>query len=191
MLINTLLSGCANNIQPVTQYPTIKPTVTVSPIPSFITTVQSEQDNLTIYQAVTMEVLLSKDSYFQTTKNPIIFIIRYTNDAAGNPQLLHSKTECISENFQDSITSKLSDLDFKVFWIDNNEQAIANPETGRVKDNGMIVTLGNINFENANKALVPASYYLAPLGAGGRTYIVEKVDGVWTVTGFTGSVWMS
>jgi hypothetical protein len=191
MLINTLPSGCANNIQPVTQPPTIEPTITVSSTPSFITAVQSEQDSLAIYQAVIMKVLLSQDSYFQATKNPTIFIIRYTNDAAGDPQLLHSKTEYISENFQDSITSKLSELKFKVVWIDNMEQAITNRETGHVKDSGIIITLGNINFENANKVLVPASYYIAPLGAGGRTYTVEKVEEDWAVTGFTGSVWMS
>jgi hypothetical protein len=85
----------------------------------------------------------------------------------------------------------LVDLKFKAVWIDSKEQAITNPETGYVKDNGIIITLGNINFENANKVLVPASYYIAPLGAGGRIYIVEKIDGVWTVTGDTGSVWMS
>jgi hypothetical protein len=191
MLINALFSGCANNIQAVTQSPTIEPPLTVSSIPSSIAVVQSEQDNFAIYQAVIIKVLVSKDSYFQTTKDPTIFIIRYTNDAAGNPQFLHSKTEYISENFQDSITSKLSDLKFKVNWIDNNEQAITNPETGHVKDNGIIITLGNIHFENANKGLVSASYYIAPLGAGGRTYIVEKIDGVWTVTGDTGFVWMS
>jgi hypothetical protein len=60
-----------------------------------------------------------------------------------------------------------------------------------VRGGGVIFTLGNIKVTNSAKVLVSASIYFASLGSGGRTYIVEKINGVWTVTGDTGTIWIS
>jgi hypothetical protein len=35
------------------------------------------------------------------------------------------------------------------------------------------------------------SIYVAPLAAGGQTFVVERVDDTWQVTGTTGVVWIS
>ncbi len=37
----------------------------------------------------------------------------------------------------------------------------------------------------------PASITIGSLAAGGRTYVLEAVDGVWQITGVSGPVWMS
>ena len=56
---------------------------------------------------------------------------------------------------------------------------------------GVIFTFGNIQAQNDGSVHVSASLYFASLGAGGRTYILSKVDGVWKITGKTGVEWIS
>jgi hypothetical protein len=67
-----------------------------------------------------------------------------------------------------------------------------NEKNGMVEDGkGVVFTLGNIQPQNDGTVHVPASLYFANLGAGGRTYILTKVDGVWTITGTAGAEWIS
>ena len=52
-------------------------------------------------------------------------------------------------------------------------------------------TLGDIQTQEDGTVQVEGSLYFANLGAGGRTYILERVDGEWRVAGDTGVIWMS
>lgn len=60
-----------------------------------------------------------------------------------------------------------------------------------MKGGGAIITLGNIHPQEDGSAQAAGSIYVANLGAGGTTYVLEKTDGVWEITGRTGVSWMS
>jgi hypothetical protein len=45
--------------------------------------------------------------------------------------------------------------------------------------------------ETEQLGLPIARLYVAPVAAGGQTFVVEQVNGAWVVTGITGAVWMS
>jgi hypothetical protein len=58
-----------------------------------------------------------------------------------------------------------------------------------VTDNGVLVTLGNIH-QQEDRLLVAGSIEVGPLIAGGRTYVLEKIDGEWQITGTAGLEWL-
>ena len=150
----------------------------------------SEQDMAAIYQAVIRQIYLVDNTFGGEVDTPMLYIIRATDDMSGDPNADEANSILLSEKTQQDISNALADLNAKIVWVDNFEQ-VSIDDTGIVSDGGAIVTLGNIKMENENKVLVPVSLYFANLGAGGRTYIVEKKYGVWTVTGDTGVRWVS
>ncbi|MGH2764444.1 MAG: hypothetical protein ACRDKA_00800 [Actinomycetota bacterium] len=61
---------------------------------------------------------------------------------------------------------------------------------GRVENQGILLTLGRIAGEE-DRALVPASSYLANLAGTWQTWVVEPSDDGWRVTGTEGPVAIS
>jgi hypothetical protein len=53
------------------------------------------------------------------------------------------------------------------------------------------MTLGNIAEQPDGSLHTPGGITIGSLAAGGQTYVLEAVDGVWQVTGISGPVWMS
>ena len=76
-------------------------------------------------------------------------------------------------------------------WVDRFDQVSLDSDTGFVRDQGIIISLGNIKYENNDRVFLSASIYVASLAAGGKTYILEKKDGIWVITGTTGTEWIS
>ncbi len=152
---------------------------------------ETEKDTVAIYHAVIRRLYTSDDTFGGKLAKPTLYILRATNDAAGDPSIQQSDSVLLAENVQQEIVATLADLPTKVIWVDRSDQIGIDAKTGRLQDNGVILTLGNIKYENRDKALVSASIYVANLAAGGKTYIVEKKNGVWTVTGTTGVQWIS
>ncbi|MBI5932923.1 MAG: hypothetical protein HY867_04385 [Chloroflexi bacterium] len=150
----------------------------------------TEQDTIAIYEAVIRQVFLVDDTGGGTIEKTTLYIVRATDDAAGDPSMERSDTAILSDTIQKAITNELADLPTKVVWVDNFDQVELNSDS-MVRGEGVILTLGNIKVTNSAEVLVSASIYFASLGAGGRTYIVEKINGVWTVTGDTGVIWVS
>jgi len=151
----------------------------------------TEQDSIAIYQTVIKQIYQHDDTFGGTLKNPTLYIIRATDDTVGDPSLRQSNSVILSETVQLGITSALTNLSTSVVWVDSSDQVSLDSDTGLVSDEGVIITLGNIKYKNSGKALVAASIYVARLAAGGKTYILEKKDGVWIVTGTTGVEWIS
>jgi hypothetical protein len=60
-----------------------------------------------------------------------------------------------------------------------------------VKDGGAIITLGNIDLQKNGSIQLAGSIYIANLAAGGITYVLEKKNGVWEITGTTQVRWIS
>jgi len=151
----------------------------------------TEQDTIAIYQTVIKQIYQSDDTFGGTLEKPILYIVRATNDATGDPSLPRSSSVVLSETVQQNITNALSNLPTTIIWVDSFDQVSIDPNTGVVDDKGVIITLGNIQYENNDRALLSANIYVANLAAGGKTYVLEKKDGVWVITGTTGVEWIS
>jgi hypothetical protein len=78
-----------------------------------------------------------------------------------------------------------------VEFVSSREQ-VTGPESegSRVEDEGIFLTLGPIGGEG-DRALVPASSYLGNLAGTWQTWVVERRDEGWTVTGTEGPVAIS
>lgn len=139
-------------------------------------------DEIAIYQSIVRELCFE-----MRFSRPVVYILRTTNDRAGD-RSLEPHAAPISESVQTGITIALVALPNKIIWISDMSEVIHNE---RVDNRGMMITLGNIHFENSDKALVSGSGYSGVLSAFGATYIVERRGGVWVVVGDNGTRWIS
>jgi len=73
-----------------------------------------------------------------------------------------------------------------VTWVDQFDDVELAEDTGEVVGGGVIVQLGNIQFESGTRALVPGSIYARARTTGGAMYVVEKRARMWAVTGTRG-----
>lgn len=144
-----------------------------------------------IYSTVVRRVAGPDDTFGGNLQKPVIYIPRTTNDKAGDPLTPASDPVILSQVLQMNIAAQLADLPSRIVWVDSRDQVGFDEPGGFAKDKGVHITLGNIRFEGDRKAFVPASIYVALLAAGGRTYVVEEAAGKWTITGTTGTMWMS
>jgi hypothetical protein len=149
---------------------------------------QTEQDTIAIYQAVIRQIYHFDDTFGGTLEKPVLYIVRATDDSAGLHSVQHLNSIVLSEAVQQGITDGLADLPAEVIWIEARSQVV---EQGLVSGGGVVITLGNIAYENNRKAVVPGGIYVANMAAGGQTYILEKIGGTWTITGTTGTEWIS
>jgi len=160
----------------------------------------SLEDEASIYAAVIRQLATVDDTFGGNLEPTKLFIIKNTDDKAGDPTGPSSFSTAISQTAQDKITDMLHDLSSIIVWIDKFEDAEF--EEGKspgleklpiqsVIDGGAIITLGNIHLQNDGSAQVAGSIYVASLAAGGATYILEKKEGPWEITGTTGVRWIS
>ena len=155
-------------------------------------TVQSEGDRAEIYAAVVRQLYTVDHTFGDNPPNwPVVYLLRATNDRAGNPVVNGEvKSSAIPVSVQEAIVAALEDLPAKLTWIDDQREVIDERISG-VINNGALVTLGNIYLQEDGSVQVAASIYFSSLGAGGTTYVVKKVAGVWQITGKTGAQWIS
>jgi len=74
-------------------------------------------------------------------------------------------------------------ISFATFYEATGTQPGKERESLRVvREGGVLITLGTIEFIEHNKARVRASSYVAPTGAGGWRYLLTKIDGRWNIT---------
>jgi hypothetical protein len=149
-------------------------------------------DEAVIYAVVTRQLATTDDTFGGNLHPPTLYIIRNTDDKAGNPGGQQSKSVLILQTVQSKIVAALGDLPTKVVWIDKFGDAEFEDIPGfMVKGGGAIITLGNIYPQGDGSVQVAGSIYIANTGAGGTTYILEKTGGVWAITGRTGVSWIS
>lgn len=151
----------------------------------------TEDDTAAIYAAVIRQIYTEDDTFGGTLQPPTLYIVGATDDRAGNPQIGEANPAEIPGSVRESVTALLADLPTEIVWVEARQDAPLEPDTGAVVDGGAIITLGNVAPQDDSSVHVPASIYVANLAAGGQTYVLEEVDGVWTVTGNTGVEWIS
>jgi len=153
---------------------------------------QAQSDEAAIYAAIIRQLATEDDTFGGNLNPSTLYIIRNTDDSAGNPVEGHkSDTSMIPETLQSEISTMLTDLSAEIIWIDTFEDAEFEESGFEVKRGGAIITLGNIYAQEDGSVQVAGSIYIANLAAGGSTYILEKVDGAWKIAGRVGPVWMS
>jgi hypothetical protein len=97
----------------------------------------------------------------------------------------------LTEETTAAITHSLSDLPTSIIWVDTFADVPLDAQDGRIQGESAAITVGNIHTQDDGTLQVPASIYVANLAAGGQTYVLEQVNGVWTITGTTGVQWIS
>lgn len=153
---------------------------------------EDEQTEADIYAAVARYLYTSEPTDF-----PKIYLVEATDDWLNHPNrpqapsIPQAPSRRLPESIQVTITAALDDLPAKVRWTEDFSEVPRDSWTGAVKGNGVIITLGNIHFQEDGTAFVRGSIYTGNLGAEGRIYIVERIGGAWQIVGDTGMAWMS
>ena len=150
------------------------------------------QDEAAVY-AVVIRQLATIDDTFGGNLNPAtIYVIKNTDDTVGNPGDQEARSKTIPDTSHSNITGMLSDISAKIIWVDKFEDAeFEQTQYSEVKDGGAIITLGNIYVKANGSVQVAGSIYTANMAAGGTTYVLEKVEGSWEITGRVGGFWIS
>jgi hypothetical protein len=144
-----------------------------------------------VYSAVIHQIYLEDDTHGGKFLAPTIYIVRYADDRAGDHRVDNAQSMLLTESMQTNITAALSDLPTEVVWVDNFDSVERVDSTGAVINGGAIITLGNIYERKDGCIQVAGSIYVAPLAAGGQTYVLRIIDGLWTITGYEGTRWIS
>jgi ABC-type transport system involved in multi-copper enzyme maturation permease subunit len=169
-------------------------TETASPLPTpTVITAQgaamSKSDQIAIYAAAARQVYL-KDSTFGSSF-PVVYLVSITNDRVGDPAQPDAGSFPFDSDLQQEITSQLNDLPARLIWVTGLAEVPKDLKSGRVLEEGLAITLGNIQFQTDGSVQLPASAFISGTIGGGQTYRLQKVDGIWKVTGITGTRWIS
>ena len=95
----------------------------------------------------------------------------------------------LTETVQAKIVKALRDLPAQFIWFDYRSEVPM--ENDGVAGGGAIIYYGNIYLQKDASVQVSGGIFIASLGGGGTTYILECIKGVWTITGRTGASWIS
>ncbi len=173
--------------------PTGVPTPTLWAENPVIQEVADEEVQAEIYAAVARQMFTVDHTFGDNAPGwQNLYLLSVTDDLSGDPMAVKGEQVTLSEGTRAGITKRLNDLPVKASWIETRDQAPVNQQNGAVEDGkGVIFTFGNIHVQNDGTVQVPASLYFASLGAGGKTYILSKVNGAWQITGTTGVEWIS
>ena len=151
----------------------------------------TETDEVAIYTAVITQLYTQDDTFGGTFNAPDLYILTETDDSVGDPEIEQSDSQTIGQTVQTKITDALSHLPANIVWVVAETAVPIDSTTGAVANNGVILTLGNIHSQRNGEVLVSGSIYIGSLAAGGQTYILEKVNGIWQISGTSGVRWIS
>ncbi len=150
----------------------------------------STDDQAAIYEQVVRQLCGPDDTFGGQLNPPLAYIVTSTDDSSLDSDPTNSTSVKLSESMQEAISARLEDATFRVAWVSSDDAVDRNPD-GSVADGGVIVTLGNLNERSDGSVTVSGKIYIANLAAGWQTYVVEKIDGIWQITGTDGPIQMS
>jgi hypothetical protein len=154
-------------------------------------TSSTELDEVAIYAAVIRRIYLEDDTFGGTLQPPTLYLVRTTDDGVGDPEEERSAPNRLPEGVQREIAEALDGLPTEIVWVDHRDRVPQDQTRGIVANGGAIITVGNLHPQQDGSVHVSGSIYVGMLAAGGQTYVVERVNGVWEVTGTTGVQWIS
>jgi hypothetical protein len=153
-------------------------------------TVQPDARTVAVYAAVVRQ-LVTKDHTFGGGKAPFerVFIdVRLDEDAGdphgdlGGPPAHAPRLTAVD---QAAILRELTDLPRVGFVEDSDSLIVGKDSCAHVKGNGVLITLGPISG-GSERATVPNGMFFACLGGQWLTYVLERSDGDWRITGTKG-----
>jgi len=146
-------------------------------------------DETGILTAVIRQVYTVDDTFGGQGNFTSVYLLA-VDDAETGAIPYVSKARSVAAPVQQGTLAALTDLSAQFKWIASAGEAPRN-EQNAVQGNGAIITVGNIRVQDDGTVHVAASIYVGMLAAGGQTYVLERTDGVWKITGTTGAVWIS
>lgn len=147
------------------------------------------EEQAAIYSMVVTQLYTVDHTYGEPPNFPVIFLSELTDDGAGDPDVASAPASEIPGEVQEIMGKRLLDLPAEVRWVPQPADTPRDPANEMVADNGALITLGNIH-QQADRLLVAGSIEVGPLIAGGRTYVLENLDGEWQITGTAGLEWL-
>jgi hypothetical protein len=145
------LSACKHPISSeITQ--TTATTTTTTTVP---TTVPTVEDDLAIY------TISIRDLYNKWIENFYLF-------KTGFPPVV-----------QEGISAGLSDLPFRIIWVDSAEQIQWDSEHYDIIDGAELLL--SIKYSSNTEASIQINMVCGMLCGTGWTYLLEKIDGVWVI----------
>jgi ABC-2 type transport system permease protein len=174
-------------VQKAVEVPMPVPPPVPTPTPALI-----EGDQVAIYAAVVRQLLTVDHTFGDEPPNfPVIYLVRSTDDGVGDPGVPQAEPRVLPESVQSAMVAALDDSSAEFLWVDDADDVPRNEDTSAVAGGGAIITLGSIHFQEDGSVLISAKLYFSMLGATGKTYVLQQLDGIWQVTGDTGVQWIS
>lgn len=150
------------------------------------------KQNPQIYSAV-INQLIHVDRTFGSVSDPFgrVFVLDGVTARSSNPQF-EVDGERFSEQARREIIAEVDD-DPPVQFISNLQQEADPDRQGRtgVRDDGAIVGLGEIEYNDDDTVTVGAGMWCGIDCGFGATYVLDDVDGQWIVTGHQGPISIS
>lgn len=146
-------------------------------------------DETGILTAVIRQVYTVDDTFGGQGNFTTVYLLA-VDDAETGAIPYNSKARSVPAPVQQGILAALTDLPAQFRWIASAGEA-PRDERNVVQGNGAIITLGNIHAQDDGTVHIAASIYVGMLAAGGQTYVLERQDGAWKITGTTGMSWIS
>lgn len=141
-----------------------------------------------IYVQVIRQLYMIDHTFAETPNFETIYILGVTDDQAGDPNTQVDPATLIPQEVREIILKNLLDMPASIKWVDDLAEVPRDSETEAVANNGAIISLGNIHVQDKTVE-VPASLEVAPLIAGGRTYLLSQEDDAWQIVGISGVEW--
>lgn len=150
----------------------------------------SEQEAIDIYQAAIQKVLAEEDDVFPGREGGSLYIVRSVVSSADGRLVATNKITYLVESIERGLAEKLAGLPFCLVYVNKFEDVALDPRDGSPVHGGIVLSLGQIQIHRG-KAYTYVNLYHGNLAAIGRTYILERKDDVWVVTGDAGGSWIS
>ncbi|MCU0507602.1 MAG: hypothetical protein MUC34_04220 [Anaerolineae bacterium] len=150
---------------------------------------QEAIDETAILAAVVRQVYTMDDTFGGNGKFPVIYLLAVGDDEQGAIPY-NSPARPVAAPVQQSVVASLSDLPAQFKWVTTAGE-VKRDKQGVVEGKGAIITLGNIQPQADGAVQVKASIYVAPMAAGGQTYVLQREGDTWIVTGKVGPSWIS
>ncbi len=149
------------------------------------------EDQAQIYAAVIRQLYTVDHTFGDNPPNwKIIYIVVQSDDRVGDPNAELTEAMIIPKPVLGTAIELIKDLPADINLVDSRDSVSIDAKNGSVDSgSGVIFTLGNIHPQDDGTVQVSASLYFSSLGAAGKTYILEKVDGSWKISGTTGIEW--
>jgi len=146
-------------------------------------------DETGILTAVIRQVYTVDDTFGGQGNFTTVYLLAVDDTETGAIPYV-SKARSVPAPVQQGTLAGLTDLPAQFRWIASAGEA-PRDEQNVVQGNGAIITLGNMHVQEDGTVQVAASIYVGMLAAGGQTYVLERRDGSWKITGVTGTAWIS